>query len=284
MKLIIDTNQAAPIIHHSESLGDPTIVIPPLVWAEIVLSPDHRREERLDGLAKQDILFGMDIPFVYQRLAVLAESEITTFEPIFSQNSNEHEALSHGFGNPSADAIQRAKYLRESASADASNLAARLRSYRKQYRDAKSRNEDIVAETPFRDISEAEQRLIWRNNSPVGKALWTGVSDNGTREVQVDCPVAFCRAAFANCFLIRFFRLAITFDLGYCNLWEDEQLNCIDLTENRNDFTDIALPLYARDGDVILTADGYLRRAIRHTDPDQELSIQTVEEYLSTTR
>ena len=77
----------------------------------------------------------------------------------------------------------------------------------------------------------------------------------------------FCDAALLNPCLRRFIGIQICLALGYCGLWQDSELN-IDVSENRDDSTDMALALYARPGDGIATADKKLQRALRHVDPE----------------
>jgi hypothetical protein len=100
MRLVVDTNQVAAIAktQPTNSLG-PSLVMPPLVWAEVLRS-SHYGPRRLRALRAYDILFGVDLPTVLDSLADMTEPEIRCLDPVLWTNSAQHQFLYDGFMNP----------------------------------------------------------------------------------------------------------------------------------------------------------------------------------------
>ena len=65
--------------------------------------------------------------------------------------------------------------------------------------------------------------------------------------------------------------------ISYSRAWADQAHN-FDPSSTRDDWTDITLPLYAADGNIILTADNKLRTAIRMIEPSGAVLVKGVQE------
>ncbi len=70
-----------------------------------------------------------------------------------------------------------------------------------------------------------------------------------------------------NQHLRRFFSVFFYYSLAMFHLWENQTSN-VDPSEDRDDWTDLSLPLYAKDGDIIVSEDRLLRKAIKTVEPD----------------
>ncbi|MCA9120559.1 MAG: hypothetical protein H6822_13980 [Planctomycetaceae bacterium] len=281
MRLVLDTNQVSKLVHAPSVGGRPNVVIPPLVWAEILLAPACHHKERIRAIVECNVVFGMDVPDVYQRLCGLTEEEIRQFDPVFATDSDEHHRLVASFSAPRDALLARARELKQGAAEGAKHLSDRLAHYRREDHIAKSKREERNYERKFTDIDDADERFVSGDSAPFRTRFVQDVTDGGSRSIRASSKQSFYNAVLQNSQFRRFLQLIITFDLSYANHWADDCLNRLDPSENRNDFTDMTLPLYARDGDTVLTNDGFLRKAIRHVDPNGNVSLSTWDETLS---
>lgn len=274
MRVVIDTNEVASFVRTSGLSALQTqqisVVLPPLVWAEIVLSPYY--DQRLSALAEYNLMFGMDLHEVHARLSCLSEEQIASFDPVISPNSVRHEKLMLSLLQSPDELIAQARRLKNDAAGGSAHTVARIRGFNKSYKDAKSRGQLTTAQK-FVTIDDAMQAF--------GKGLETqlvnDVTSDGTRPMRAASAESLYHAVMSNMYLSRFMRLLVCVHVGYGHAWQNENLN-IDPSATRNDHTDMTIGLYAGDGDIIVTRDKKLRNAIRHIDPQGKLTVKTWEE------
>lgn len=280
MRIVIDTNSVREIRQEKRLTErrkqQVTIILPPLVWAEVTKGTHYRQD--LCALARYDVRFGMDLAHVIWRLSWLAENEITSLEPVFAPNTVQHATLEAVLMEAPDNLVLKADRLRDEAATDASDLATRLRLYRKQNRDSKSRGQVVRLEPKYSTIEQALERFASGPESVIGRQIVGSARQRGNGRIWVPSTHSFFDAVMKNPCLRRYFSLVLCFDLGYAKTWSDESLNNIDPSENRNDFTDMSLALYARDGDVIVTRDKYLAKALRHIDPEGRVGVESWED------
>jgi hypothetical protein len=123
MRFIIDTNQASSFVRTTAS-HPRTIVIPPLVWAEILVPSSCCHQPRIEAIGEHDILFGMDYPTIYDHLCHMTEGEIREFDPVFPTGSPEHRASCSSFLSPSSKMLERAKQLKQASIQNAEILSS----------------------------------------------------------------------------------------------------------------------------------------------------------------
>lgn len=280
MRFVLDTNQAGRFLSQKRLSSDQrkatVIVIAPLVWAEIVVG--HRqRESRVRAIAEYDLEFGNDVREVYRVIASMDEDAIRDFRPFVPRNSAVHQQLLQSFEQPSQQMIQYAQEIRSDASADAMNLARALHGYRKEFRDRRSRGENLDAVEPYNSINEVvAQHLHSRSRMMqqfVGESLRGEFTSSGGLSIDERAEVIL-----RNPYMQRFLRSVLCFHIGYANCWMNSELNRIDPSSNRNDYTDMTLPLYAEDGDIMVTNDRYLRATVGAIDPEQRITVKTWDE------
>lgn len=274
MRIVIDTNEAAALARSTAqgalNRKRITVVLPPLVWAEILLSPYHK--QRLSALAEYDLMFGIDLHEVYEHLSCLSEEQITSFDPVISPNSVRHEKLLLSLLQSPDELIDQARRLKNKAAAGMANTAAHIQAFNKIYKDAQSRGQLTTAQK-FVTIDDAMQTIgKWLETQ-----LVSDVTSDGGRPMRTASAESLYRAVLSNMYLDRFMRLLVCQHVGYGHAWHDETLN-IDPSANRNDYTDMTIGLYAGDGDIIVTRDTILRNAIRHIDPQGQVTVKTWEE------
>lgn len=92
------------------------------------------------------------------------------------------------------------------------------------------------------------------------------VRNGGKRQLVVSDQSSLYNAVMQNQYFGNFFRTILYFSISFSRAWKDPIHN-FDPTDQRDDWTDITLPLYAAKGDFILTADKKLRNAIAMIEP-----------------
>lgn len=283
MRLVLDTNQAARFVHVQSSNAHfcPTVLIPPLVWAEILLAPSCHHQDRINAIKSYHLVFGMDLPCICDRLCNLDEQAIRQFDPVFPVHTSAHEGLRQSFCSPRLEQLDRARELREDNADDAQNLADRLAQYRNDNHIRKSKGKDLDCEGRFTKIEDADERFVSGETAPTRTTFLNKITNSGARSINTTSEDSFYRAILENCQLRRFLRMSVTFSLSYANHWADQELNRMDPARNRNDFTDMTLPLYARQDDVIITDDRFFRRAFRHIDPECLVGLSTWDEVVA---
>jgi len=279
MRCILDTNQAAAVAAAPLEAVRPTIVIPPLVWAEVLYAPEVHYRKRLEGILRYNLEFGMDWDDVWDRIADLTESAIRDFVPVFPRSGPEYNLLHFGFENPTPMHIHRAKQLKSDALQHKEDLSTRLQHHTKEYRDAKSRREQELSVATFNDMEDADSRLIAAENSAVRRSIENEVTRNGTRSIRAASCASMVDAVLDNPIFRRFFRMVIAYDLCYANCWLDKSLNIGNPAAWKNDSVDILLLFYARDGDLILSGENRIQTRLRMVDPEAKVQISTWEKF-----
>lgn len=279
MRLIVDTNQADDFRRDSAPADvRPTLVVPPLTWAEILLAP--KQEDQRKAMANYDLRYGMDPPTIFAELARLPEVDIRTFDPVFRPDSDRHAKQLQGFCNPSDEHFKRARQLKQWAEDDTGRVIDWLAKNRKKVRDAQATAKSLgetVELVKWATITEADKRLFLCDGAPYRKWLIQQITEDDAgngRCIQAASEETLFRAAWDNPAIRHFLRLRATIALGYAECWTNKKLN-VPPARRRNDEPDSMLPLFAANGDVILTRDKKLERAIRYADPENRIKIST---------
>lgn len=277
MRLIIDTNQVDAILRTqpTNSIG-PTLVIPPLVWSELMRSP-HYGPKRANALTAYDILFGIDISTLLDEFAHLSEKQIRGVESVFRPTSDVHEFLMNGFTNPTAAHFKRADELKQEADEFAKEVIERAKKDAQKYNNMRSRGDQLDF-VKWNTIEDAEALLLADENATWAAATLALVTDNDTKNTKAKSKASLHEAIMDNSSVRLWTRVAITMSFGYRACWTDETLNT---TPAGNDLTDVSITAYARPGNAILTAEKKLKRAIRHSDPESKFEVMTWAEYVA---
>jgi hypothetical protein len=278
-RLIVDTNQAREIEwYKAPQEYHPVLVMTPLTWAEILNGPRDAALRRVRAISQYDVLFGMNLSGIYKHLLELTETEIQTFEPIHPVGSDWHLFYRISLFEPTDVHWQRAKELKQESVNHANNVQAFLAKSTKENQAKKSKGE-TVERARFGGIEDALQELFYKPDAPYRTGVMQIVTEDGKLPMRAKSADSFFDAVLKNRMLFRALRLHVTISLGYADVWQDTHLNA-GVSPNRNDVPDIHLPLYANDGDTILTADRKLRRALRHADGKNAVGISTWREVL----
>lgn len=287
MRLVIDTNQADRIRLSYKSLPRqcrPTLVIPPLVWAELVLGGGNDKRRR--ALAKFDLRFGMDMAKIFDELAQKNEEQIRQFIPIRNDAREIHQRLLFNFEYPAPEHRRIAQQIRENAIQQRDTIGPYLQQIRKRNRDAialaNQRGEPGPEFAKWASIAEAEPILFMNSEAPFRSWFVREIAtdyDGNQRPIRCQSEQSLFDAVWDNLMFRRFLRVIAIVNFGYAQgVWGDPQLN-MQFAPGRNDDTDFSLMLYACDGDVVLTQDR-IKHALKHADTADRISIQSWQEWM----
>lgn len=275
MRVVLDNNQVAAICRLNSATRAAwrglIFVLPPLVWAEIVLGPHGRA--RLAVICKLPIQFGADVPIALRAVAFGTDAQAAVYEPFIRRKSQLDRTMRQAPKKPTRLLQSIARETKDSNRRCMLRLDRAVRSASKRFRDAQSRGECPVPVNGLETIDDAMAALA-APGSFISYLLAPGDrSDAGKTETE-----AYTSRLKANPYTRRFWQFVITVHVGYANGWKESSLN-VSPSENRDDLTDMTLALYARKGDIILTADRMFRRAYEHIDPGRTTRIMTCDEF-----
>lgn len=241
-----------------------TIVLPPLVLAEITLGAHAL--ERLACLAQFDIRFGAEFPDFWKALGKMTDAQIASYDPIIPKGELHYHIRKSLLSVPN-DFEDLAKIIKRKCQDALLRTEDFLRQARKTNHDNISRGIRIEYSKKFDTAEEA----LERHGLAHAGALWDLLLDHTNGNTRFECAESFWDCINWNPYIRRFLRVCDSVVLGWAGLWTQEELN-VNLSPNRNDFTDILNALYLNDGDILLSADKKLKEAIDHSEKKIEPS------------
>jgi hypothetical protein len=215
------------------------------VFAEILLRGNP--EPTLAILRQCNVIFGLEIGEALKQVSRLNEEQIQRFPPFVSlATPRYYRELYSGFTKLTQKHLDWAKLVKNNGLAFCANMADTVHRIRRQ----RNQLEKLTTVEP-----------LVRNNYVFENLVRDCVSAKGTRPCKVDDPARLRAAVMNNPYLARFWRSFMFYTISWSRLWQNQELNC-DPNANRDDFADLMIPMYAANGDVVLTADNMLKKAI----------------------
>lgn len=280
MRCAIDANQIAELARPSrltpEEKREITLALPPLVWEEYLLR--SRPQQGLRELASYNIRFGIGVWDALESVRLLTDAQIRGFEPFVPKNSSLQKKLLADLRNCDQSMITLAQENKALRKLDNRQIATTVRANAKNERDARSRGESLALIEDMKDINEC-LRVSRNAFVGAGEPLLSAESNRATSTDPLESFRPLPDAALENPYLARFFRMFSAQISAFQGMWANKDLN-ITASENRNDFTDMSLALYANDGDIILTNDAKFRRLFEHCEPERRVRVMTWQQYL----
>ena len=258
MRAVLDNNQLTPLPAPPES-PFAGVTLAPLVFAEILLRKDPGNA--LDSLRDYDLLFGKEHAVVATEIAGLEESEIRSYRPYIAPDSTIQAEYAAALFAPQPKHIETARAIKAGNRSFCQRLADTAIEFRKTVLDVKSSGK-FGGKSRFTDITEALAEAPSFHRS----LIIMYVTNGGVRSIATASESLLVESVLANPNLDRLFRSIFAFVVSVSRGWTDQTWN-YDPSGKRDDWTDVILPLYADDGDVILTADGRFRRHVAIIDP-----------------
>jgi hypothetical protein len=258
MRIVLDTNQLFLFLDKMNPTdADRAVTLTPYVFAEALL---HRDPQRLvDRLQSFDVLLGHEPSDVLAAVAGLDQEGIFAFRPY-----NAAFTLPATVTRGDLKTAQNIKQRHRAFGATMFDLAKIVR---KLLKDANITHK-------FSDFSETIELL---EPSFFQSFVLSSVTDRNSRTLMVCDERNLYVAVMRNRYLARYFRAIFYYIISYSRMWKDQTRN-FDSRATRDDWTDITLPLYAADGDIILTADKKLQAAVRTVECPFEVHLKTLDE------
>jgi len=269
VRLVVDTNQAS-LLPSGERDGV-EVSLSPYVLAEILLRGNP--EPTLQRLRPLDIRLGLKIPDVLEQLARIRPPQIIAFEPFYvpgQSDPQDYGEILDALNGPRPEHIRWAQYIKDSHFEYCGSLVEPSKRLRQLLRDRGKGKSKISG------FEEAFSGLASTPDSFLGSVVVGSVTLNGARPAQAP-PAELLDAVLANQYVGRYFRMRLAYHVSISRGWADQQFN-FDPSPERDDMTDIALPLYAADGDIIVTADTTLNKLIALTEPEGRITVCKADE------
>lgn len=248
MRFVLDTNQACKAFRQLLPRNH-RLTLSPYVLAEMALHGRTRTE--FGRLEHFDVLLGLEVQTVMERIAPLDEAGIQGFIPFYAKS----------------EAQRIIRLLEKGDNAWAEQLKQGGLKFCGQMADAaQSLRKDLVANgisktAKARDIQDAI------NNLPCFKErLVSCIHNMEARKTAVASADRLYEAVMQNQYLARLFKTTHYFVLSWSQMWQNQTHN-FNASQDRDDWPDLTLPLYAANGDIIVTADKKLRNAITMIEP-----------------
>jgi len=264
MRLVVDTNQASllPI----QERGGLKISLSPYVLAEILLRGNP--EPTLQRLRPLDIRLGLEISDVLVELARLSPGEILEFEPFYvpgQHHRKNYEGILDALNGRRPEHLPWAQYIHDNHLEYCGSLVELSKRLRQRLRD------EGKGKSKISSFEEAFSGLASTPDSFLGSVIVGSITLDGARPAQAP-PAELLEAVLANQYVGRYFRMRLAYHLSISRGWADQQFN-FDPSPERDDMTDIALLLYAADGDIVVTADATLSTLIVLTEPEGRITV-----------
>jgi hypothetical protein len=259
---VVDTNQASllPPFRPFTGIGQPRkrITLTPHVLGEILLRGDPY--PTLNRLLEYDIQFGLEISAVHQELCKLSESDVSKFTPFLAGRGNEHR--------------KRIYSALDGVRTEHTSWAVKMKALQRDFCKLAVEQVREGRKTRGPKIDQLEEIL----NSPdfVNMVVET-VTQDGNRPSPIPKERLF-RAVMENPYLGRLWRCTAYMFVSWQRRWRDQTHN-FDPSEKRDDFPDMTLPLWASQGDVLLTKDVKLRRMISLVEPERFVTCSSASDF-----
>lgn len=272
MSLVIDCNQASQLPTVRSVAGRHSLALSPSVLAEILLRSNPL--PTLERLRSYHIRFGLVIADVMLELSRLSLGEIASFEPFYNNRKSyqeDYEGLTEAIFKPAAihrrwaEVTKQAHLTHCNALLTLTPLArTEVKHVVKDHRQKTKKNEPKPSS--YSDLAPYE----FGPDTFTGETLRNALLHYGCTPEQA---LQIHSAATANQYISRLFRSIHAYCFGAAGGWQEQKLNIAPVPD-RDDITDFVLPLYAANGDIIVTADGKLSRLIALIEPEKRVKVK----------
>jgi len=259
MRLVIDTNQASFLPSGEE--GSWGLSLSPYVLAEILLRFDP--VPTFDLLRTFETRLGLETLDVFLQLAHLLPQEIRAFEPFAAfgqQYRQNYEAMRKALKGPRPEHITWARYIKDSHLQYCGSLVETAKQFRRHLRDRGKGGYKL---------SSFEDALAEHSSTPdsfLGSVIVDSITNGGRRSAKGG-PAQLLEAVLSNQYVGRLFRAQLAYYVSISRLWKNQDWN-FDPSPTLDDMTDITLPLYAADGDLVVTQDRRLALLVSLIEPE----------------
>jgi hypothetical protein len=263
--IVVDTNQAIRMkVLPEPSLGANIegISLSPFVLGELLRSNNRRP---LENLAKYPVRIGMSPGEVMDLIARRRRSQIVTCRPFLNLPTMQ---VREYLLSPSLQQDREREFV-DTVKTHIDTTGKVLRSAAEKVRNAIRRRGGNPRDYKFDGMADARQRLANGRKNVLESLLLQFVSDGGSRDIRAN-PRALYTGAMANPYLRHYLHTFLWYTVSILQSWSSQFAKWNRVIEN-NEWTDMTLPLYAAPGDIVLTDDGTVRKAVSAVSPNGDI-------------
>jgi hypothetical protein len=259
MRGVVDTNQAARLPLQYMFTGTnqvrKQITLPPLVLGELLLRATP--QPTFDRLKGFDIQCGLDLGDTMRTISRLDEAEMLKFKPFVNLAFNKpYERLYSALDVVRPVHTDWARKMKEGHLQFCGGMYDRAVVVREQLR----RRSEAGIER-FGTFGDAVRQL-----PSFRELVVTSITNGGQRQSRIADAAVLYDSVMRNPFLRRLWNSILFFLVSWSRQWQEQRLN-FDPAATRDDWVDMTLPLYAAEGDVILTADSKVKLILEMVEP-----------------
>ncbi len=274
MRLVIDTNQISEIrrtkVLTPSQKKRITLVLPPLVWAEGV---QYQNGRGLRCLLEYNLRFGRDVSDVLSDAATGTDAQLRQVDSLVRKGSTGHRNCLRDLMSCSPERLLRAREIKDDNLADMDHYDGLFRVACKQGCEAKPRGQGIQLIENVCSLEAVIAELGNRLNTP-----FRAPDDSAPARTTLELLMS------GNVRLVNFVRFHLCLILARTGVWKNPKLNFAGPCGKRDDIPDMVLPLYAAEGDVIVTADAKFRRLFAMVDRMEQIRVMTWHECVTMLR
>lgn len=266
MNLIIDCNQASRLPTDRAKTKLYSLSLSPKVLAEIFLRTDPI--PTLERIKHYHFKVGLEIADVMSELSRMPLEEIALFQPFYSQRKTyqqDYEGLIAGIHKPTPDHAVWARKTKAANHQICNQFIAQSQLARGAMREVmhENRKQAGIFNVPADGKPSSYEAFLPYEKPNSGNLSFTVLSQSlrgyGCEVNQIE---QIYGAVMCNSYLRRFFRCLEAYFIGRAGGWKDQENN-FSPSPQQDDVTDILLPLYAADGDAIITEDKMITKLVR---------------------
>ena len=263
--IVLDTNQFLQFesadCRREFGVNFAGVTLPPLVYAEIILRRNPRRS--LNWLKSFSVRLGWTRGEVIRAITEGSESEISELRPFVSEVIL--KAASGNLFNPTQELRTWARDAKDRNLKFLSGMRQATREFRRLLRNLTAQGA-APPKTKFKDLEDALLHVGQGPDSFLGSLILPVDGKGNPKPTACSSPETLFSAVMENQFLRRWFLSLVCYTMGVAEAWENEEYN-INPGLKRDDATDVTIPLYAANGDCIVTRDKMLQRIVSMVEP-----------------
>ncbi len=273
MNLVIDNNQLSYCNRLFQAFPYVRIILPLPVYAEIILR--FNPKESLEVLQGHHLLFGMEIYDIFSAVACLSEEGVYSFKPFLNMDRKEQACFEQSIFDPTIEFVSLARRIKNNNLQFCSDMRSNAVNFRKKKGDLKSSG-SFKSKDQFEKLEDALESAP----SFFEELIFDMITQGGKRPCIISSKAGLKDAVMSNPHLSRLFRSILCYIISISRMWINQKYN-YDPDDGRDDLTDVLLPTYAHNGDIIVTNDKKLKRHIELLEPTGVVKGRSVQELLA---
>lgn len=237
-------------------------VLPPLIWAEAM----QYHPGNLYCLQDYDLRFGKDVAEVLALAAKATDAQLWSLDPLVRRRSAVHKRCLSDLSTCPSWRVEHAKKIKEGNRADMKKIECAAQEILRQDRDALRCNEEPILSRHMDSLDDYMVEL---------KPLLQKTPFRNPEDDPAPARTYWELLMSGNFRITNFVRFLLAITYAKTGAWKDGKLDLRGSSGNRDDIPDMTLPLYAEQGDIIVTGDKTIARLFRLAEPPRRVRVMT---------